>query len=195
MGKIFYKTDEEIELIRESSLLVGKTLAEVAKLVEPGVIPLALDKIAEEFIRDNKAVPGFKDYNGFPNTLCISTNAAVVHGIPNNKPLQNGDIISVDCGTILNGFYGDVAYTFEVGEVKPEIKKLLSVTKECHPLVLVSIRDLMNLDYANNTVNVCACQLFFQIPLHTIFFSMRYVYFFHCCMHANHILLLPLLLL
>jgi len=131
MGKIFYKTDEEIELIRESSLLVGKTLAEVAKLVEPGVTPLALDKIAEEFIRDNNAIPGFKDYNGFPNTLCISTNAAVVHGIPNDKPLHNGDIISVDCGTILNGFYGDVAYTFEVGEVKPEVKKLLSVTKEC----------------------------------------------------------------
>ena len=131
MGKIFYKTDEEIELIRESSLLVGKTLAEVAKLVEPGVTPLELDKIAEEFIRDNNAVPGFKDYNGFPNTLCISPNAAVVHGIPNDKPLLNGDIISVDCGTILNGFYGDVAYTFEVGEVKPEIRKLLEVTKEC----------------------------------------------------------------
>lgn len=131
MGKIFYKTDEEIELIRESSLLVGKTLAEVAKLVEPGVTPLALDKVAEEFIRDNNAIPGFKDYNGFPNTLCISLNAAVVHGIPNNKPLQSGDIISVDCGTILKGFYGDVAYTFEVGEVKPEIKKLLEVTKEC----------------------------------------------------------------
>lgn len=131
MGKIFYKTDEEIELIKESSLLVGKTLAEVAKLVDPGVTPLALDKVAEEFIRDNNAIPGFKDYNGFPNTLCISLNAAVVHGIPNNKPLQSGDIISVDCGTILNGFYGDVAYTFEVGEVKPEIKKLLEVTKEC----------------------------------------------------------------
>jgi methionyl aminopeptidase len=131
MGKVFYKTDEEIELIKESSLLVGKTLAEVAKLIEPGVTTLALDKVAEEFIRDNKAIPGFKDYNGFPNTLCTSTNAAVVHGIPNNKPLQNGDIISVDCGTILNGFYGDAAYTFEVGEVKPEIKKLLQVTKEC----------------------------------------------------------------
>lgn len=131
MGKIFYKTDEEIELIRESSLLVGKTLAEVAKIIKPGVTTLDLDKVAEEFIRDNKAVPGFKGYNGFPNTLCTSANSEVVHGIPNNKPLQNGDIISVDCGVILNDFYGDVAYTFEVGEVKPEIKKLLEVTKEC----------------------------------------------------------------
>jgi methionyl aminopeptidase len=131
MGKIFYKTEEEIELIKESSLLVGKTLAEVAKLIKPGVTTLELDKVAEEFIRDNNAIPGFKDYNGFPNTLCTSANASVVHGIPNNKPLLNGDIISVDCGAILNGFYGDVAYTFEVGEVKPEIKKLLQVTKEC----------------------------------------------------------------
>ena len=131
MGKIFYKTEEEIELLKESSLLVGKTLAEVAKLISPGVTTLELDKIAEEFIRDNNAIPGFKGYNGFPNTLCASLNAAVVHGIPNNKPLQNGDIISIDCGTILNGFYGDAAYTFEVGEVKPEIKKLLQVTKEC----------------------------------------------------------------
>lgn len=131
MGKIVYKTDEEIELIRESSLLVGKTLAEVAKIIKPGVTTLELDKVAEEFIRDNNAVPGFKDYNGFPNTLCTSANAEVVHGIPNNKPLQNGDIISVDCGVILNEFHGDVAYTFEVGEVTPEIKKLLEVTKEC----------------------------------------------------------------
>src|SRR3972149_3042229 len=111
MGKIFYKTEEEIELIKKSSLLVGKTLAEVAKLIKPGVTTLELDKIAEEFILDNKAIPGFKGYNGFPNTLCTSANAAVVHGIPNNKPLQSGDIISVDCGTILNGFYGDAAYT------------------------------------------------------------------------------------
>lgn len=131
MGKIYYKTDEEIELLKESSLLVGKTLAEVAKIIKPGVTTLELDKLAEEFIRDNNAIPGFKDYNGFPNTLCTSANSAVVHGIPNNKPLVNGDIISVDCGTILNGFYGDAAYTFEVGDVKLEIKKLLQVTKEC----------------------------------------------------------------
>ena len=131
MGKVFYKTDEEIELIRLSSLLVGKTLAEVAKLIKPGVTSLDLDKVAEEFIRDNGAIPGFKGLYDFPNTLCTSPNNAVVHGIPNKKPLVNGDIISVDCGVILNDFYGDVAYTFEVGEVKPEIKKLLQVTKEC----------------------------------------------------------------
>ncbi|MGE0562449.1 MAG: type I methionyl aminopeptidase [Flavobacteriales bacterium] len=131
MGKIFYKTEEEIELIRESSLLVGKTLAEVAKIIKPGVTTLELDKIAEEFIRDNHAVPGFLGMYDFPNTLCTSLNAAVVHGIPNNKPLKDGDIISVDCGVLKNGFYGDVAYTFEVGNVSEEIKKLLQVTKEC----------------------------------------------------------------
>lgn len=131
MGKVIYKTNDEIELIKESSLLVGKTLAEVAKLIKPGVTTLELDKVAEEFIRDNGAIPGFLGMYDFPNTLCTSLNDEVVHGIPNNKPLQDGDIISVDCGTIMNGFFGDAAYTFEVGEVKPEIKKLLQVTKEC----------------------------------------------------------------
>lgn len=131
MGKIYYKTEEEIELIRESSLLVGKTLAEVAKLVEPGVTTLELDKVAEEFIRDHDAIPGFKGMYDFPNTLCASLNSAVVHGIPNNKPLVNGDIISIDCGVLKNGFYGDVAYTFEVGEVKKQVRQLLTVTKEC----------------------------------------------------------------
>ena len=128
---IYYKTREEIELIRISSLLVGKTLAEVAKIIEPGVTTLQLDKIAEEFIRDNGATPSFKGYGGFPNSLCTSVNEAVVHGIPNNVPLQEGDIVSVDCGVYKNEFHGDSAYTFEVGEVKPEIKKLLQVTKEC----------------------------------------------------------------
>ena len=128
---VFYKTKEEIELLRESSLLVGKTLAEVAKLIKPGVTTLQLDKIAEEFIRDNGAEPGFLGYGGFPNTLCTSVNEAVVHGVPNDKPLIDGDIVSVDCGTLMNGFYGDSAYTFEIGEVKPEIHKLLEVTKEC----------------------------------------------------------------
>jgi len=128
---VFYKTKEEIELLRESSLLVGKTLAEVAKLIKPGVTTLQLDKIAEEFIRDNGAEPGFLGYGGFPNTLCTSVNEAVVHGVPNDKPLVDGDIVSVDCGTLLNGFYGDSAYTFEIGEVTPEIHKLLEVTKEC----------------------------------------------------------------
>jgi len=131
MGKIIYKTNEEIELLKLSSLLVGKTLAEVAKLIKPGVTSLQLDKVAEEFIRDNGAIPGFLGMYDFPNTLCTSVNDAVVHGIPDDKPLQDGDIISVDCGTLMNGFYGDAAYTFEVGEVKPEITRLLDVTKEC----------------------------------------------------------------
>jgi len=127
---IYYKTEEEIEIQRESCLLVGKTLAEVAKLIQPGVTPLELDKVAEEFIRDNGAEPGFKGYGDFPNTLCASLNEAVVHGIPSKKPLQDGDIISLDCGVLKNGFYGDSAYTFEIGEVSEEIKKLLEVTKE-----------------------------------------------------------------
>ena len=128
---IFYKTREEIELIRKSSLLVGKTLAEVAKRVKPGVTTLELDKVAEEFIRDNGASPSFKGYGGFPNSLCTSVNEAVVHGIPNDVPLKEGDIVSVDCGVYLNEFHGDSAYTFEIGEVKPEVKKLIEVTKEC----------------------------------------------------------------
>ena len=134
--RIRIKTDEEVELIRESSLLVGRTLAEVAKHIKPGATTLQLDAIAEEFIRDNGAEPGFKGYGGFPNTLCASLNEAVVHGIPNDRPLQDGDIISLDCGVLKNGFYGDSAYTFEVGEVAPEIKKLLSVTKECLSLAI-----------------------------------------------------------
>ena len=128
---IYYKTEEEIALIRESSLLVGKTLAEVAKAIKPGVNSLFLDKIAEQFILDNGAKPGFKNYNGFPNSLCISVNEQVVHGIPNKKDLRDGDIVSIDCGVLKNGYYGDSAYTFTVGEVKPEIIKLLTVTKEC----------------------------------------------------------------
>ena len=134
--RIRIKTDEEVELIRESSLLVGRTLAEVAALIKPGVTTLQLDAVAEEFIRDNSAEPGFKGYGGFPNTLCASLNEAVVHGIPNDRPLENGDVISLDCGVLKNGFYGDSAYTFEVGEVAPEIQKLLSVTKECLTLAI-----------------------------------------------------------
>jgi methionyl aminopeptidase len=127
---IYYKTSEEIELIRESSLLVARALAEVAKLVQPGVSGLQLDKVAEEFIRDHNAVPAFKGYGGFPNSLCISPNEQVVHGIPVATPFAEGDIISVDCGVFKNGYYGDSAYTFAVGEIKPELEKLMRVTKE-----------------------------------------------------------------
>lgn len=127
---IYFKTNEEIELIRESSLLVGKTLAEVAKLIKPGITTLELDKVAEEFIRDSGAIPGFKGYGGFPNTLCASRNEGVVHGVPNDYPLEEGDIISLDCGVIKNGFYGDSAYTFKIGMVSNEINDLLSATKK-----------------------------------------------------------------
>ena len=132
---IFLKTDDEIELLRQSNLLVGKTLAEVAKLIKPGVTTKQLDKVAEEFIRDHGAIPTFKGYPSpyggpFTGTLCTSVNEQVVHGIPNDIPLKDGDIVSVDCGTLLNGFCGDSAYTFCVGDVDPEIKKLLQVTKE-----------------------------------------------------------------
>jgi methionyl aminopeptidase len=128
---VHIKTDEEVELLRESSLLVGKTLAAVADRIKPGVTTLELDAVAEEFIRDHGAEPGFKGYGGFPNSLCTSVNEAVVHGIPNDKPLVDGDIVSVDCGVLKNEFYGDSAYTFAVGEIAPEIQQLLEVTKEC----------------------------------------------------------------
>jgi methionyl aminopeptidase len=128
---LYYKTQEEIELIRESSLLISKTLALLAKEIKPGVTTLALDKIAEEYIRDNKGVPAFLNYKGFPNSLCISVNSQVVHGIPDNKELKDGDICSVDCGVLKNGFYGDSAYTFSIGEVDEKTIRLLKVTKEC----------------------------------------------------------------
>ena len=132
---IFLKTDDEIELLRQSNLLVGRALAEVAKLIKPGVTTLELDRVAEEFIRDNGAIPTFKGFPNqygqpFPGSICASVNDQVVHGIPNDKPLQEGDIVSVDCGTYMNGFCGDSAYTFCVGEVAPEVRELLKVTKE-----------------------------------------------------------------
>lgn len=127
---IYLKTDEEIELIRKSSLLVAKAHAEVAKMIQPGVTTLLLDKRAEEFIRDNGGTPAFKGYNGFPNTLCVSPNEQVVHGIPNDKPLEDGTILSVDCGVLMNGFYGDSAYTYSIGEIDEETKMLLQITKE-----------------------------------------------------------------
>ena len=127
---IYYKTEEEIDLIRNSSLLVAKTHAEIAGLIKPGITTLALDKIAEEFIRDNGGVPAFKGYGGFPNTLCMSPNDQVVHGIPNDRVLEDGEILSVDCGVVMNGYFGDSAFTYEVGDVDAETKQLLKVTKE-----------------------------------------------------------------
>ncbi|MEM1340632.1 MAG: type I methionyl aminopeptidase [Bacteroidota bacterium] len=127
---ILIKTAEEIELMRESAQVVSRTLGMLASEIKPGANPLKLDKMAEEFIREQGAIPGFLGMYDFPNTLNWSPNAQVVHGIPNNEVLQDGDIISVDCGALKNGFYGDHAYTFEVGEVAPETKKLLQVTKE-----------------------------------------------------------------
>ena len=128
---ISIKTDEEIELLRESNLLVGKTLGEMAKHIRPGVSTLELDRIADEFIRSHGAVPGFLGYGGFPNSLCISVNDVVVHGIPSaDCVLKEGDVVSIDCGTLKNGYYGDCAYTFEVGRVDDEIHRLLVTTKE-----------------------------------------------------------------
>ena len=125
------KSEEEIELLRESNLLVGMTLGEIAKHIRPGITTLELDRIAEEFIRSHGAVPGFLNYDGYPYTLCISLNEVVVHGLPSEKCiLKEGDIVSVDCGTLKNGFYGDSAYTFEVGKVSDEIHELLETTKE-----------------------------------------------------------------
>ena len=132
---IFLKTEDESELLRQSNQLVGKTLAEDAKHIKPGVTTIELDRVAEEFIRDHGAIPTFKGYpnqNGqpFPGTLCTSINDVVVHGIPNNTELKDGDIVSIDCGVFMNGFCGDSAYTFCIGEVAEEVKELLRTTKE-----------------------------------------------------------------
>lgn len=128
---IIYKTAEEIEKMRAAAQVVSVTLGEIAKVLKPGITGLELDKLGEECIRDHGAIPAFLGQYDFPNSLCISPNAEVVHGIPNDRPFENGDVVSVDCGAILDGWYGDHAYTFEVGEVAPEIKQLLKVTKEC----------------------------------------------------------------
>lgn len=133
---IFLKTEDEIELMRQANQLVGKTLGELAKHIKPGVTTLQLDKIAEEFIRDHGAIPTFKNFPNpfgepFPASICTSVNDVVVHGIPDNKTiLHDGDVISIDCGTLLAGYNGDSAYTFEVGNVSEDVKTLLRVTKE-----------------------------------------------------------------
>ncbi|BAV95436.1 type I methionyl aminopeptidase [Ichthyobacterium seriolicida] len=127
---ISIKTPSEIELMRESALIVSKTLGMLAKEIRPGQTTLHLDKLAQEFIRDHGAIPGFLGLYDFPNTLCVSPNDQVVHGVPNNNFLKEGDILSVDCGVLKNGFYGDHAYTFQVGEVSSDVKHLIEVTKE-----------------------------------------------------------------
>lgn len=137
---IKYKTKEEIELMRESAQLVSKTLGMLAPKIVPGAIPLELDKMAEEFIRDHGGEPGFLGMYGFPNSLCMSPNAQVVHGIPSKDPLKDGDILSVDCGVYMNEFYGDHAYTFAVGEVDADTQRLLADTKES---LYVGIREVV----------------------------------------------------
>ncbi|MGY4383883.1 methionyl aminopeptidase [Pedobacter sp. UYP24] len=131
MSKIYYKSLEEIELIRESSLLVSKTLAEVAKVIEPGITTKSLDNLAFTFIRDHGAIPAFLNYNGFPNSLCISPNGQVVHGIPGTYVIEEGDLISVDCGVIINNYFGDSAYTFSIGKIDDEKQKLVNITQQC----------------------------------------------------------------
>jgi len=126
---LYYKNDEEVALLKESNLLVSRTLAEVALHIKTGVTTLFLDKIAETFIRDHHAVPAFKGYGGFPKSLCTSVNEEVVHGIPSDYLLNEGDIISIDCGVILNGWYGDSAFTFAVGEISEEKKRLIHYTR------------------------------------------------------------------
>jgi methionyl aminopeptidase len=137
---IYYKTTEEIELIRQSCLLVSKTHAYVAKELKPGMTGLEIDRLAEAFILDHGAKPAFKGYNGFPATLCISVNETIVHGIPNKTPFKEGDVVSLDCGVIANGFFGDAAYTYMIGEVAAETAKLLEVTRECLALGIEAAR-------------------------------------------------------
>jgi len=128
--KLKVKSEEEIALLRQSNILVSKALAEVAAMIKPGVTTQQLDRRAEEFIRDHGAEPGFKGFRGFPNSLCTSVNSEVVHGIPSNYQLKEGDILSVDCGVLMNGYYGDTAFTFSVGQVDREVARLLKVTRE-----------------------------------------------------------------
>lgn len=127
---IFLKSEEEISLIKESAQVLGKAHAEVAKWIKPGVTTKQLDKIADEFIRDNNGSPSFKGYNGFPSALCISLNETVVHGFPSQYQLREGDVISIDCGVKLHGFHSDSAYTYPIGNVSKEIESLLKRTKQ-----------------------------------------------------------------
>ena len=128
---IYYKTYDEIELLRKSNMLVAKTHGEVAKIMKEGITTKEIDKMAEEFILDNGGKPGFKGYNGYPSTLCISVNEEVVHGMPGDRVLGEGDLVSVDCGVLMNGFYGDSAYTYGIGDMSTEALELMKITKEC----------------------------------------------------------------
>ncbi len=138
---IHIRSHQEIETIRKSALMVSATLTEVAKFLKPGIKTITVDAMAEAFIRDNGGVPSFKNYHGFPYSLCISVNEVVVHGLPSDYELKDGDIISVDCGVYMNGYHGDSAYTFAIGNVKPEVLKLMSVTKESVYLGVAQARD------------------------------------------------------
>lgn len=149
---IYLKTDEEVELMRVSNLLVGKTLAEIAKHIRPGVTTRRLDEIAEEFIRSNGAIPSFLGYRGFPNSICASVNEQVVHGIPDMRPLEDGDVVSIDCGVLKDGFHGDSCYTFCVGEVQPEVKRLLNVTKESLYKAIEVVRAGVRLGNVGNVI-------------------------------------------
>ena len=140
---VMLKTKKDIDYIRKSSSLLVRTHAELAKVIKPGVSSIFLDNLAEEFIRDNGGIPAFKGYNNFPNTLCVSPNDEVVHGIPNNKEIESGTILSVDCGVIRDGYFSDCAFTYEVGEVSKENKKLLEVTRKCLDLA-VSVANVGN---------------------------------------------------
>lgn len=139
-GSIFYKTKEDVELIRQSGAILSKLHGELAKMVKPGVKTKNLDKYAEEYIRDNNSLPSFKGYGGFPASLCISVNEAVVHGLPSDYELKDGDIVTLDCGVLYKGFHSDSAYTHAVGEIKPEVAELLRVTKECLYLGIAQVK-------------------------------------------------------
>jgi methionyl aminopeptidase len=158
---IIVKTKEEIELMRQSALIVSKTLGMLAKEVKEGVTTKHLDTIAEEFIRDHGALPGFKGLYDCPSTLLCSVNDAVVHGLPTHTPLKNGDIVSIDCGALMNDFYGDHAYTFEIGEVSEETKKLIEVTKKSLYVGIAELKvnNRVGLPFSS-TVNLMVMELF-----------------------------------
>ncbi len=129
-GMIYYKTEAEVALMKEAAVLVSKTLTEVATMLKAGVTTLQIDKLCNEFVKDHKAIPSFLNYNGYPFTICASVNDVVVHGFPNNVELKEGDIVSIDMGVVLNGWHGDHAYTFAIGEISEDVAKLIAVTKE-----------------------------------------------------------------